>query len=311
MYATPIIYVFFNRPDLTRLSFARVRALRPRRLHLISDGPRPEHPGDAQNCSATRAIVEGMIDWPCEVSRDFASQNLGCGRRLSTGLTAAFAELGEAVVLEDDILPHPDFFSFCARQLETHRDNPLVHAISGFNPLVRFQPAAGPAIPTIFNSIWGWASWQRAWKDYRFDLAAWDQAETRERIRRHVGSALIFQRFAAHFQELVQRGVDTWDFQWTFTMLAHGRHALVSSVNLIENIGFDGRATHTTSTEPYFRGLKTDAVSRHPQRRPLDRPDRLHDKLYAEVVMTGSRWKITGARLAARLPFLDHLLPVA
>jgi hypothetical protein len=311
MYAKPVIYIFFNRPDLIRRTFSRIRDIKPRRLYLIADGPRPDRADDAGNCAAARAVVEDMIDWDCETTRDYASENLGCGRRLSSGLTAAFELLGEAVVLEDDVLPHPDFFPFCAAQLDLHRDNPRIHAVTGFNPLIRYQPSQGPAVPTIFNSIWGWASWQRSWTDYRFDLSAWKHPGTKQRIRRHVGSDLIYQRFAGQFDGMVRHGIDTWDYQWAFAMLARERYAVVSSVNLIENIGFGPGATHTVAPEPYLAGLHTHRVSTRPQQRPLERPDRLHDRLYAEVIMTDSRWKIIGARLAARAPFLRHLLKAA
>ncbi|MBC8010407.1 MAG: glycosyltransferase family 2 protein, partial [Burkholderiales bacterium] len=127
---SPVIYIFFNRPELTRRTFAAVREQRPSRLYLIADGPRPGHATDAVRCAETRAIIDELLDWNCEVTRDYSAKNLGCGRRLSSGLTAAFALLGEAIVLEDDILPHPDFFAFCDAQLAAHRHDPHIHAIS-------------------------------------------------------------------------------------------------------------------------------------------------------------------------------------
>lgn len=308
MTIAPVIFIFFNRPDVTRRSFAAIRARRPSRLYLIADGPRPTRASDAERCRETRALVESMLDWPCEVTRDYSEINLGCGRRLSSGLTAAFAQLGEAIVVEDDVLPRPEFFEFCTTLLARFRHDPHVHAINGFNPLGRYAPRQGAFVPTVFNSIWGWASWQRAWKDYRFQFDGWSSSEAKQRIREHVASALAYHFFAHNFDHMLQGKLDTWDFQWTFSMLAQQKVALVSSVNLIENIGFSADATHTTNAEPYFSGLKTYSPVTTQVERATDRPDRLHDKLYADVIMSPSTTKISLARLAANFPVILRFL---
>jgi hypothetical protein len=308
MFPTPVVYILFNRADTVRRTFPLIRAQRPKRLHLIADGPRTNRPQEAERCQETRRAVEAMIDWDCEVTRDYSEVNLGCGKRLSTGLTRAFAELGEAIVLEDDILPHPDFFPYCAQQLAEHRTNPDIYAVNGFNPLGRFSPSHGPAVASVFNSIWGWASWQRAWKDYRFDLSEWTDAAVRERIRAHVRSDLIYQHYATNFDKMISVGVDTWDFQWSFTLLKLGKLAAVSSVNFIENIGFTADATHTHVAEPYFDALRTYSHVNTEKRRPMDQANRVHDKLYSEVILTPSRRRIQLARVLARSPWLQALL---
>jgi hypothetical protein len=304
----PIVYILFNRPDMVRQTFPAIRAQRPKRLYLIADGPRANRPQDAERCRETRALVESMLDWECEVTRDYSDVNLGCGKRLSSGLTRAFAELGEAIVLEDDILPHPDFFAYCTSQLEQHRHNEKVYSISGFNPLGRYRPEQGPAVPTVFNSIWGWASWQRAWKDYRFELHDWGEPEVRRSIQEHVKDPLVFNYQAQNFDKLTQRSVDTWDFQWTYTLLKRQRLSLVSAVNLIENIGFTPDATHTHAPEPYLAELPSYSTVPTKRARDCSAPDRLHDKLYATVILTPSMKKIRMARRIADSAFLQTVL---
>ncbi len=303
--SAPVIYILFNRPELTRRTFGALREARPARLHLIADGPRAGHPTDATRCRETRAIVEGLLDWKCEVTRDYSEVNLGAGRRISGGLTAAFALLGEAIVLEDDILPHPDFHPFCAAQLAAHRDNPSIHSISGLQPLGRYAPADGPVVPSTFNWTWGWATWQRAWKDFRFDIAP-DLADpaTVARIRDYVGNDLNALWHTTNFEELLAGRVDAWDFQWNFTLLAHRRITLVSSVNLIRNLGFDADATHTVEAPPFLRDLPARPLEASARRRSLGAPNRVHDKLYGQIINTASPRRIALLRLLARYPVL-------
>jgi hypothetical protein len=48
--------------------------------------------------------------------------------------------------------------------------------------------------------------------------------------------------------ELTARGaIDTWDYQLALASLEEGSLVATSNVNLVENIGFDAAATHTTA----------------------------------------------------------------
>lgn len=108
MNQAPIAYIVFNRPQHTEQTFAVLREQRPARLFIIAEGPRPEHPTDAERCSAVRANVE-QVDWPCEVHRNCAETNLGLERGVSSGLDWVFGQVERAIVLEDDCVAHLDY----------------------------------------------------------------------------------------------------------------------------------------------------------------------------------------------------------
>ncbi len=113
---TPVALVVYNRPERTARVFEAVRQARPSHLFVIADGPHPSRQGDTERCAAVRAIVE-QVDWPCQVARDYADTNLGLKRRVEGGLSWLFGCVEEAIILEDDCLPHPCFFSFCQELL--------------------------------------------------------------------------------------------------------------------------------------------------------------------------------------------------
>ena len=133
---TPVALVIFKRPERTRLVFDRIRRARPKRLFLIADGPRAGNEEERLGCEQARAVVEA-VDWPCEVTRDFAEGNIGLKRRLPSGLDGVFRQVERAIVLEDDCLPHESFFRFCDELLERYADGGPRHAR-------RREPAAGP-----------------------------------------------------------------------------------------------------------------------------------------------------------------------
>src|SRR5947209_6606742 len=100
----PVVFLIFNRPDLTARVFEEIKRAKPASLLVVADGPRTAHPEDALKCGATRAIVEA-VDWPCEILRNYSDVNLGCRKRIASGITWAFENVQEAIVLEDDCLP--------------------------------------------------------------------------------------------------------------------------------------------------------------------------------------------------------------
>lgn len=86
---TPVAFIIFKRPDTTERVFDAIRKVKPPKLFLIADGPRVDRPGEAEKCAATRAILE-RVDWDGEVLKNYSEINLGCGKRVTSGLDWVF-----------------------------------------------------------------------------------------------------------------------------------------------------------------------------------------------------------------------------
>ena len=57
---TPVAIFIFNRPHLTKRVFAEIARAKPLRLLVVADGPRSST--EAEQCAATRAVIE-QVDW--------------------------------------------------------------------------------------------------------------------------------------------------------------------------------------------------------------------------------------------------------
>lgn len=235
----------FNRPDLTRRVFAAVRAARPERLFLIADGPRG--PNDEAKCRGAREAVEA-VDWPCDVRRNYSESNLGCGQRLPTGLDWVFGFVNDVIVLEDDCLPHGDFFRFCTELLERYRDDERVGHIGGTNfDRVENCPKTSYAF-SIYTSNWGWATWKRAWRHFDPNLTSWPAVKERRSHEAFFRSRSETRYFEQLWTALhAGRMKSVWDGQWLFACLAQHMLSIRPAVNLVSNIGVgsDVDATHT------------------------------------------------------------------
>jgi hypothetical protein len=245
-----VVFLIFNRPDCTARSLAAIRAARPRRLYVVADGPRPDQEGEAALCAQVRALVEREVDWPCEVIRDYAPVNLGCARRVSTGLDAVFARETTAIILEDDCVPDPTFFSFCTELLERYCDEPRVAQIAGCS----FQDAGVAGQASYFFSryphCWGWATWRRAWQHYDHAMPAWSGLRKRQWIAARVSDPAE-RRFWMHSFAATARGrIDSWAYRWTFALWQRDCVSISPYRNLVTNIGFGGSATNTREADP-------------------------------------------------------------
>ena len=109
---TAILFLVFNRPDTTTKVFQMIRQAKPPRLYIAADGPRKNKEGEEEKIAKVRAIVNN-IDWPCEVKTLFRDKNLGCKKAISEAITWFFKNEDQGIILEDDCLPHLDFFSYC------------------------------------------------------------------------------------------------------------------------------------------------------------------------------------------------------
>jgi len=278
---TPVAFLVFNRPEVTRQVFARIREARPSRLHVVCDGPRPHRPDDAAKVAAVRAIIDQGVDWPCEVVRDYAEENLGCRDRIATGLNRLFSEVEEAIILEDDCLPDPTFFPFCSELLSHYRDDTRVMHIGGTNITAGHVRDSNRFWVSHHVPIWGWATWRRAWRHYDFTMKTW---EARQQILRSSFANSWERQFWLSDWSRIHRDIahsTTWDIMWHYTVRAAAGLALIPTANLVENIGIGADSTHTSSEASHLRVPATPALD-GPYPRRLRR-SRFRDDLLTRV----------------------------
>lgn len=261
-----VAFFIFNRPETTARVFEVIRQAAPSTLLVVADGPRPDRPGEAERCAAARAIVAD-VNWPCQVSFNFSETNLGCRRRVSSGLDWVFGLVEEAIILEDDCLPDLSFFRFCDELLARYRDDARIAMISGNN----FQQGAARGDESYYFSrypeIWGWASWRRAWGHYDVDMKEWPKFRNDGWLERTFPQKRLARFWRDAFDAVHKGGLDTWDYQFSFSCLRRDALCVLPSVNLVSNVGFGADATHT-KTECRLSELPIQPISfplRHPQ----------------------------------------------
>ena len=264
----PVALLIFNRPDETARVFAQVRRAQPRTLLVIADGPRNEAEHDA--CERTRSIVLNHIDWACDVRTNLSHTNLGCRRRVSSGIDWVFEQVEEAVILEDDCLPHETFFGYCDELLARYRDDARVMHVGGTNFQFGQRVSGDSYYFSCINQIWGWATWRRAWRPhYDVTMSRWPAVRETSLLRDLLGDDDVAARIARGFDSIHSGKTDSWDNQWTLAVWLAGGLTALPAVNLVSNIGFGPGATHTKNANSAIANQPIEPME-FPLRHPCD-----------------------------------------
>ena len=246
----PILLISFNRPNHVRKVLSTIRAQEPASLYVFQDGARKEHPEDLEKCAEVRKVIEELVDWPCELHTLYSERNLGCGAGPMHAIDWFFSQVEEGIVMEDDCLPHPDFFGYCEELLERYRDDDQVRFINS----------------TLYNDRWkceasydfshymvtgAWAGWQKTWQGFDLDLKDLDARSFRKHVLRLTGNRAEANWWFSIVKEIQQdqRKKSYWDFQMQILLFRNNALTIHPKVNLISNIGFGSEGTHTFTND--------------------------------------------------------------
>ncbi|MDD3083391.1 MAG: nucleotide-diphospho-sugar transferase, partial [Candidatus ainarchaeum sp.] len=204
----PILFLIFNRLDTTKQVFEEIRKAKPKKVYVAADGPRNIE--EKKKTDAVRKYVLDNIDWKCNVKTLFRKNNLGCGKAVSQAITWFFKNEEMGIILEDDCLPSQSFFPFCEELLKKYKDNEKIMHISGFNPVSKNKYSEADYFFSYTASIWGWATWRRAWKKYDFNMIDYKKFESSDLIKKLFINTRIQNSYLNNFFLVFERKIDTW-----------------------------------------------------------------------------------------------------
>ena len=245
MLETPILFIIFNRPESTRLVFDEIKRQHPKKLFVFADGIRPDNKDDQIKCLQTRSVVLDQIDWDCDLQTMFLDFNLGCGQGPARAITWFFQNVPAGIIIEDDCIPHPDFFKYCTELLEKYRDNNKIMVIGGATYRDDY-PCSHSYTFSIYPTMTAWATWARVWSLYNYKLSGYSREDIREKLKKYFLSRFEYRNWLKLYDWMVADNFTSyWDWQLNFLMYMNDGIAIRPQKNLVKNIGFGSDATHT------------------------------------------------------------------
>ena len=176
--------------------------------------------------------------------------NKGCRIGVSEAISWFFKNVTEGIILEDDCIPHPEFFTFTEILINYYRNNNKVWTISGNN----FQDGKWRGDGSYYFSshphCWGWATWRDRWEHYDQEVTCWENLKSSNMVRNVFTTKEEVKYYTKIFDKLYEKGwPDSWAYRWFLVCQINGGLNVLPNKNLVSNTGFGPDATHTTSSE--------------------------------------------------------------
>lgn len=268
MFNTPVLFMVFNRPELTIQSFEKIRQIKPSKLYVACDGPREGYENEKEKVTKVREVAT-IVDWPCEVKTLFQKNNLGCKKGCISAIDWFFENEERGIILEDDCMPHLDFFNFCECLLEIYNNDDRVSFITGDN----FQDSNWRGDASYYFSkyvsLWGWATWKKSWKKYHVgEMEFWPKWKNSKNFLDKIPDKVERKHWTNIFDLAYLEKIDTWCHALTASVWYYGGLTATPNVNLVSNIGFGKEATHTTMEDNENSRMPTQSIGvlKHPQK---------------------------------------------
>ena len=262
---TPILLITFNRPDHTRRVLERILSIGPSDLYIFQDGPRDGNNRDLQKCAEVRAVVEELTSFSHEISLHFfySVKNLGCGPGPAAAISWLFENNDRGIIIEDDAVPHPDFFSYCEQLLEKYKDDASVRAIGSMKIMQEKKYGDGSYYFSMMNrNLCAWATWKRAWQSFDISLNSVSRRDLYRALSSYGCGVLEKSYWCDRIDEVHDNlcGGKSWDMQFFMSIwLNHGK-GIIPNVNLSSNIGTVGEATHSMQSGNLIDNLPTTPI---------------------------------------------------
>lgn len=256
MFSTPILLITFNRPDHVRQVLIEILKQEPQNLYICQDGAREGNNKDCISCQEVRNVVNELISAYAIGHGDFTfhtlyqEKNLGCGPGPAAGITWFFENVEMGIIMEDDCLPHPDFFTYCEDTLTRYKDDKHVQFINATLYHDRWKCDASYGF-SRYMVTGAWAGWRETWQGFDLDMHDWNAWKFRKQVKLITNSITEANWW---YWKLKEIQVDTskksyWDYQMQMHLFRNNAITIHPQKNLISNIGFDAEGTHTLSND--------------------------------------------------------------
>lgn len=245
----PILLITFNRPSHTQKTIEALRVQKPPLVYIFQDGPREHRDDDIKMCELVREMIKFEINWDCELHTYFSEVNRGCRDAIIFAITEVLKKHESVIVVEDDIITSPAFYSYMTKALEYYKDRKMVYSISGHShsPEKFIVPEDYDydvfVSPRLFN--WGWGTWRDRWEQTDWSMSYY------EKLMQHPFECQAFNRGGDDMIPMLRDEYEgrssAWDIQFAFAHFYNHAVSIVPCVSYTHNIGMDGSGTHCHS----------------------------------------------------------------
>ena len=239
-----LLIIGYKRATEIKRVIEKVSEFRPKKLYLAMDGPK-DLKENLLCLNARKAALES-INWDCSIKTHFSKDNKGLREFILSSIDWFFSHEKEGLILEDDILIHPEFPKF-ARYL-IHKENiGCISACTFDSYLKSNQKNPNFTFLSKIPSIWGWYCTKKTWESFR----NWERPKESPiiyfiKLKKRIGFWQSFI-FAMIIDYINQNKLSTWDYDFAYFLIIKNKFTIFPGICMAENIGNSSLATNSKS----------------------------------------------------------------
>lgn len=301
-FNVPVVLFFFRRKDKIIKIIERISRVKPKKIYLISDGPRNKK--EEIEVLECRKAVENQINWDCEIIKNYAEVNKGVYDRIGLGAKWVFEREDKAIFLEDDNLPELTFFRYCEELLELYKNDERVLWICGTNYLKNYEPIDNASYVFTKHLLpCGWASWSDKFtKYYDGELSLLDSDNIISKLKNQYSNKALFKQQLYSIERtryllMNKKNKASWDHQMSFSIRINSQYGISPKINQIKNIGVDEYSEHGGSSFKNVMTKRFCGIDSSSLEFPLIHPktvvvDPIYEKRVGKIILFPLRTRI-------------------
>jgi len=257
----PIALFVYNRPEHTRrtIRYLQKNELADEsRLFIFSDAAKTD--ADKPKVEQVRKLVNEVTGFRSVkvIERD---KNFGLANSVIDGVTQLVNEYGKVIVFEDDLLTSPYTLQYFNEALIRYAKEEKVMHIGAYMYNLKAK-----GLPESFfyraASSWGWATWDRAWKNFEPDIDKLIAGFNAEKINRFsIEGTMNFWKQVRGFKAGKN---NSWAIRWYASIFLKDGLTLNPAQSLVNNIGHDGTGVHSNIEDMYAVKTSQTPVTHFP-----------------------------------------------
>lgn len=259
----PIALFVYNRPEHTRrtIKFLQQNLLAEEsRLYIFSDAAK--NPNNQSLVAEVREIIHSVEGFK-HVEIIERKSNLGLANSIIDGVSRLVKEYGKVIVFEDDLISSMYTLQYFNDALIRYQDEEKVMHIGAY-----MYPLKEENLPETFfyraATSWGWATWDRAWKNFEPDIDLIISRFDQEKKHRFTIDGTM--NFWKQIQEFKSGKNNSWAIRWYASIFLKGGLTLNPSKSLINNIGHDGTGIHSGMNDIYHVIINPQPIQSFPEK---------------------------------------------
>lgn len=172
--------------------------------------------------------------------------NLGLKSNIIDGLNYVSHDFDAFIVLEDDIILHPDFLVYHEFFLQKLVLNEKVFSISGFSP--QLDSVRSDYYYNKRFSSWGWSTWSKSWQTINWE----PHYSSIGLVHRLKFCLSLGSDVDSMLRSSLSGKISSWAIIVTYHAYINELYSISPKHSLVENIGIGKDATHTKSDLGYL-----------------------------------------------------------